>query len=123
MRKGAVDVIEWPAERARPGATIELTLEASVEKELRLIELRAVRLRLAALEPGELYMLKMMLDGKVNKNIAIRLGIALRTVEARRKRVLEKMGTRSLSEIAGALNHAGLLGPSALSDAPTEADD
>jgi len=47
----------------------------------------------------------------------------LRTVEARRKRVLEKMGTRSLSEIAGALNRVGLLGPSALPDAPTEADD
>jgi FixJ family two-component response regulator len=59
----------------------------------------------------------------VNKNIAIRLGIALRTVEARRKRVLEKMGTRSLSEIAGALHRAGLLGPSALPDVPTEADD
>jgi hypothetical protein len=58
--------------------------------------------------------LTLMLDGKLNKSIAIRLGIALRTVEARRKYILEKMGTRSLPEIAAKMHSAGVLGHSAL---------
>lgn len=110
MRCGAVDVLEWPTERERLDAAIKQAFEVSVENERRVAVALIERRRLEALAPGELEVLKLMLDGKENKIIAGRLGIALRTVEARRKRVFEKMGTRSLPMTAGALIRAGLLG-------------
>ena len=109
MRKGAFDVLEWPLEQGRLRESIEQSLTASVEKQRRLTEAQAAQRRLADLTAGERDVLQLMLSGKVNKSIASRLGIALRTVEARRKRVFTKMGTRSLAEIAAVLNGAGLL--------------
>lgn len=114
MRKGAFDVLEWPAEKDRLTSTIEQALTTSVEKQRRLAEAQHAQRRLAELTAGERDVLQLMLSGKVNKSIASRLGIALRTVEARRKRVFTKMGTRSLAEIAAVLNGAGLLFASGL---------
>jgi len=119
MRRGAFDVVEWPAERSRLGSAIELGLATSVERKRRLVEVETARHRLEVLTSGELEVLKLMLAGKVNKSIAGRLSIALRTVEARRKRIFEKLGTRSLPEIAGTLNRTGLLGLSPPPTAPT----
>lgn len=42
----------------------------------------------------------LILEGKLNKQIADRLGIAIRTVEVHRARVLQKMGARSSVELA-----------------------
>jgi len=114
MRKGAFDVLEWPLESDRLQDSIEQSLTASVEKQRKLTEAQAAQRRLADLTAGERDVLQLMLSGKVNKSIASRLGIALRTVEARRKRVFTKMGTRSLAEIAAVLNGAGLLFASGL---------
>lgn len=114
MRKGAFDVLEWPLEKDRLAASLEQALTMSVEKQRRLTEAQHAQRRLADLTAGERDVLQLMLSGKVNKSIASRLGIALRTVEARRKRVFTKMGTRSLAEIASVLNGAGLLFASGL---------
>lgn len=122
MRRGAFDVVEWPAERSRLGSAIELGLAKSAERKRRLVEVETARHQLEVLTSGELEVLKLLLDGKVNKSIAGRLSIALRTVEARRKRIFEKLGTRSLPEIAGTLNRTGLLGLSPPT-APTDTDD
>ncbi|MCE9606956.1 MAG: LuxR C-terminal-related transcriptional regulator [Planctomycetia bacterium] len=109
VRKGADDVLDWPSERERLAASIEHALAASVDKQRRLNDAMNAQRRLAELTAGERDVLQLMLSGKVNKSIASRLGIALRTVEARRKRVFTKMGTRSLAEIAAVLHVAGLL--------------
>jgi len=110
IRLGAVEVLEWPAERESLAAAMEHGLEESRARGRRLKEVESARARLAELTGGEREVLQLLLDGKVNKSIVGRLGIALRTVEARRKRVFAKMGTRNLADIAGILSRAGLLG-------------
>jgi two-component system response regulator FixJ len=110
MRRGTFDVLEWPAERELLAAAMEQGLEESQARQRRLDEVRSAQTRLAELTRGERDVLQLLLDGKVNKSIVSRLGIALRTVEARRKRVFAKMGTRNLADIAGSLSRAGLLG-------------
>jgi len=112
MRSGAFDVLDWPADRQRLGVSLEAALTASLEKQSRLREAQQAERLLAELTPVEREVLQLMLAGKVNKSIAARLGIALRTVEARRKRIFAKLGTRSLAELAGVLNRANLLAPS-----------
>ena len=93
---------------------IESACALSLQRRQRLSETTAAQRRLAQLTDGEREVLQLMLHGKVNKNIASRLGIALRTVEARRKRVFTKMGTRSLAEIAAVLQTSGLLATTSL---------
>jgi FixJ family two-component response regulator len=109
MRAGAVEVLETSSDMALLPTAVDHACAASVQRQQRLSEATAAQRRLAQLSDGERDVLQLMLHGKVNKNIASRLGIALRTVEARRKRVFTKMGTRSLAEIAAVLQTSGLL--------------
>lgn len=53
--------------------------------------------RLQALADGELDVLRGMLEGQLNKRVANQLSISERTVEARRKRIFDKMETRSVA--------------------------
>ena len=48
--------------------------------------------------------MRQMLDGKLNKQIADTLGIAMRTVEVHRSRVLSKLGARNVAELAKIVN-------------------
>lgn len=116
MRCGACDVLDWPAERDLLGRSVEQSLERSSKKHLALVEARVARERFAVLSAGEADVLKLLLSGKANKAIAGRLGISLRTVEARRKRVFEKLKSRNLAEIARTMMKAGLLGSTDASD-------
>lgn len=114
MRHGAADILELPADMVLLPTAIESACALSLQRRQRLSETTAAQRRLAQLTDGEREVLQLMLHGKVNKNIASRLGIALRTVEARRKRVFTKMGTRSLAEIAAVLQTSGLLATTSL---------
>lgn len=112
IRQGAFDVLDWPSDVDRLDVVIEQGLATSHKNERRLNEVRRMRQRLGTLTPAEVEVMKLMLDGHVNKTIARRLSIALRTVEARRKRVFEKLETRNLAEIAGLLNRIEMIGRS-----------
>jgi len=114
MRHGAADILELPADMVLLPTAIEGACALSLQRQQRLSETTAAQRRLSQLTDGEREVLQLMLHGKVNKNIASRLGIALRTVEARRKRVFTKMGTRSLAEIAAVLQTSGLLAATSL---------
>jgi len=100
------EVLDWPAETSRLVAAVELSCRSSAGA----LSVRAAKQdglrRLASLRTEERQVLDLMLDGKLNKNIAAALGIALRTVEARRNRIFMKLETRSMAEIAGLIHDA-----------------
>lgn len=106
LRLGATEVLDWPFEAESLEQAVQFacrysqTLHAEAGKTL-----EASR-RVAQLRREEREVLELMLRGKLNKNIAVTLGIAVRTVEARRKRIFTKLGTRSLAEIAILVNDA-----------------
>jgi FixJ family two-component response regulator len=52
-----------------------------------------------ALTPREHEVLNQVVSGRLNKEIASELGIALRTVKEHRRRVMEKMEASSLAEL------------------------
>ncbi|UXN66109.1 LuxR C-terminal-related transcriptional regulator (plasmid) [Phyllobacterium sp. A18/5-2] len=52
--------------------------------------------QLAELTPRQCQILKLMLAGHPNKNIAADLGISQRTVETHRASIMKKTGTKSL---------------------------
>jgi two-component system response regulator DctR len=59
-----------------------------------------VRQRLATLSERERQVMELVLAGKLNKQIADELDIAMRTVEVHRASVFDKMGVRSAVDLA-----------------------
>ena len=55
--------------------------------------------RLARLTPGERAVLDLILEGKMNKEIAAELGLSTRTIEDRRAKLMKKMDAGCLAEL------------------------
>jgi two-component system response regulator DctR len=67
-----------------------------------------VRRLLDELTEREQEVMRLVVQGRANKQIADELDISVRTVEVHRARVFDKMGVRSAVELANALRTAGL---------------
>lgn len=103
LKKGAVDFVEKPFDSGDLIVRVQdaLTLEARLHSEA--TATRAVERRLDSLSTREREVMELMLKGQLNKQIADDLGIAIRTVEVHRARILEKFAVRSAVELAGRL--------------------
>ncbi len=51
------------------------------------------------LTPGELEVVKLVVNGTLNKSIAAKMGVAIRTVEMRRSKAMKKLGVKTLSDL------------------------
>jgi two-component system response regulator DctR len=63
----------------------------------------AVQVRLASLSAREREVLELILAGKLNKVVADKLGISMRTVEVHRAHIFDKMQVKTAVELAGLL--------------------
>jgi RNA polymerase sigma factor (sigma-70 family) len=72
--------------------------------------LDTVRTRIAKLTSREREVFELIVRGKMNKQIAIQLGITARTIKAHRHRVMEKMQVRSVAELVSLAERVGVLG-------------
>ena len=100
LKAGAFDFLEKPF---NDNQIVDLALSA-IER-FKAVEAedaarRDVAARLATLSPREEEVMRLMLTGELNKQMADRLNIAIRTVEVHRGRVLSKMGARNGLELA-----------------------
>ena len=59
--------------------------------------------RLRLLTQREREVMLLVVAGKLNKQVADELNISMKTVEAHRARVMEKMGVRTLAELVTAV--------------------
>ena len=100
LKAGAFDFVEKPF---NDNQIVDLVLRAiaSFEDSRHQAGLRQdTDRRLSALSARESEVMRLMLAGQLNKQISDKLGIAIRTVEAHRSRVLAKMGVRNIAELA-----------------------
>jgi RNA polymerase sigma factor (sigma-70 family) len=99
VKKGAIDFIEKPFNDHDLLDLIDRALrqqEALLETTLQRTSAQA---RMAALTPREREVMDMVVTGKLNKTIADQLGISIKTVEAHRAKVMEKMQAKSLADL------------------------
>lgn len=98
MRRGAVDFVEKPFADAQLVEAVRRALGAqgrgAGDEEPALLRARA-----AALSVREREVLAAVVDGKPSKRIAAELGIAMKTVEAHRARIMDKLGASSLAAL------------------------
>jgi two-component system response regulator DctR len=103
LKKGAIDFLEKPFDGGDLVTRVLAALDLEARRHATATTTRALEERLATLSPREREVMDKMLDGLLNKQIADDLGIAMRTVEVHRARILEKFGVRSAVELAGRL--------------------
>jgi two-component system, LuxR family, response regulator FixJ len=99
VQKGAVDFLQKPFNDQVLLDRIHSALAVDAQRRQREAECSAIRARLASLTPRELEVLKQMLAGRQNKVIGAELGISMKTVEAHRARIMEKMAVDSLASL------------------------
>lgn len=100
LKSGAYDFLEKPF---NDNQIVDLALRAMDLHRNRALEAdtrHAIAARFATLSAREVEVMNLILDGQLNKQIADRLGIAMRTVEVHRSRVLQKTGARNSVELA-----------------------
>jgi len=113
MKLGAVDFLVKPVEARAVLAAVRRALERNAGERGRAREREAGLARLGRLSARERQVMDAVVQGRLNKQIAADLGIALQTVKQHRARVMEKMEAGSLADLVRACEGAGL-SPSSL---------
>jgi FixJ family two-component response regulator len=116
MKAGAVDYLQKPFQDEDLLGAIERALTRSSEQRLRRLERKEARDRLATLTPREFDVLKGVIAGMLNKQIAAQFGTTEGTIKVHRGRVMEKMGTTSVAELVILAQRAGIAPPSRASN-------
>ena len=99
MKDGAADFITKPFNDQELVDSLQRALADEEQHREAIAEQEKIRARLDTLTAREREILRYIVDGKMNKVIAIELGLSPKTVEAHRARVMEKMQVRSLAEL------------------------
>ena len=99
LKRGAFDFFEKPFNDNKLMDRVQEALAASC----RAAEVALVQARLAALSSREREVLDLILAGKMNKVIADKLGISMRTVEVHRAHIFDKMNVKTAVDLAGLL--------------------
>jgi FixJ family two-component response regulator len=108
MRAGAVTFLTKPVDGDELLAAVHLAIEKDrADRELR-GELDAINRQIARLTPRECEVLRQVIAGRLNKQIAGDLGTAEKTIKVHRARVMEKMGVRSVAELVRVSQRAGI---------------
>jgi two-component system response regulator FixJ len=113
MRLGAADFLEKPFEDDVLLASVRSALDKGDRDQKRRVERSNIEARLAALSNRERDVLKGLVAGHANKQIAYDLGISPRTIENYRANLMIKMQAGSLSDLVRMALITGILDSSA----------
>jgi len=99
MQQGALDFVQKPYREQELLEKIARAFAIDKANRESLQQRQQIAIRLQNLTPRELDVLRLMVEGKANKVIAIDLDISQRTVEIHRARVMEKLEANSLAHL------------------------
>lgn len=110
IKAGAEDFLTKPIRSEQLLRAIERAIAHHVTSRDLKARLDGFRLRLASLTPREHQVFELVVQGRINKQIAQQLGATERTIKAHRHRVMEKMGAQTLAELVSIAERLGVLG-------------
>jgi RNA polymerase sigma factor (sigma-70 family) len=108
MKQGAVDFLTKPTNDEDLLAAIRAGIRKDRANRHAEAERSRMQHRLATLTPREREVLRYIIAGRPNKQVAADLGIVEKTVKVHRARILKKMNVHSLAELVRMAEHAGI---------------
>lgn len=99
MKKGAMDFIEKPFDEAELRKLVERMLDKARTESTTAQQQRAAAERLGKLTAREHQVLERIIAGRLNKQIADDLGISIKTVEAHRANIMEKLSVNTVADL------------------------
>ena len=99
MKDGAIDFLLKPVEEKKLFEAIDRALDKHRQLETKLKEIDKTNRLLASLTPREYEILRWIITGMLNKQIAYGLKITERTVKAHRSQVMQKLNVVSVAEL------------------------
>jgi len=108
MKKGAVDFLTKPFDDEELILAVKRALERANEQLRKRGERRAARARVDKLTPREFEVLRFVVIGLLNKQIAAELHTAEKTIKVHRGRVMQKLGVTSVADLVRISQRAGV---------------
>jgi FixJ family two-component response regulator len=109
IKAGAEDFLAKPTPKKVLLETIERALRRYDGSHQRNVWLKALRQRFSALSPREHEVFSLVVQGRLNKQIAHELGTSERTIKAHRHSIMEKFKAKSLAELVAFAEALGVL--------------
>ena len=111
MKKGAVDFLTKPCDDDQLLAAVHSAIEKALQARAHLEETAETRRRIGLLTPREREILRYIITGMLNKQIAAKLGIAEITVKVHRGRIMEKLSVESVADLVRLAGKIGIEPP------------
>jgi len=111
VKEGAIDFIEKPFDYRRVLALVQECLQRDARSRAERERSRVLCERMSLLTHREREVLDQVVAGKLNREIAELLAISIKTVEAHRARIMEKLEVNSVAELVQAKLAAGQATP------------
>jgi FixJ family two-component response regulator len=108
IKQGAVDFLPKPVKDKVLLNAIKQALERAARERAAHDEIDDIRRRLDTLTPRELEVLRLVITGMLNKQIAYQLGTVEKTIKVHRARVMEKMEVQSLADLVRIAERVGI---------------
>lgn len=108
MKAGALDVLPKPVDGQSLLSSILLAAERYAQSRREYEKRLAIRRKFAALTWRETQVLRHVIAGRLNKQIAFELHVVEKTIKVHRGHVAKKLGTRSIVELVRLASMAGV---------------
>ena len=110
MKAGAAEFLTKPFDEQVMLDAIHGAIERDRARRRDVASLTEVKARYSALTERERQVMKLVVEGRVNKQIAAELGLSLVTVKVHRGQVMRKMRAKSVPELVRMADRLGLAG-------------
>ena len=99
MKKGALDFIQKPFDEEQLVITVERMLAAANDSFAESLQAASRHALISKLTTRESQVLERIVAGRLNKQIADDLGISIKTVEAHRANIMEKLNANTVADL------------------------
>jgi FixJ family two-component response regulator len=111
IKKGAVDFLTKPFDDKKLLQAVESAIEKDRLGKAEYDETLDIRRRIELLTPREYEIFRYVITGMLNKQIALKLDIAEKTVKVHRGRIMEKLRAGSVAELVRLAEKVGIEPP------------